>query len=144
VRRVALVSVLVVLAVAGPVRAQEPMFILPGPQARSYTIAGGGTAAPRPGRTATEVRLAPREAVALADGRVVIREDEVAGGGSLVVVDVDGRIGALPPFPPIEPDRGTVMGETPVCTAKRSRRPARTRDPARAAGGGSGGISDRP
>jgi hypothetical protein len=73
---------------------------LPGPGASIFTVAGGGTDAPRVGRVATDVRLHPREAVYLPDGRIVIRDDEHGSGGRLQVVDADGRIGALPPFPP--------------------------------------------
>ena len=88
------------LSCATPVWATDPAFVLPEPTAPIFTIAGGGTAAPRAGALATDVSLHPREAVYLPDGRIVIRDGEFSGNGRLVGVGVDGRIIDLPPFPP--------------------------------------------
>jgi hypothetical protein len=54
---------------------------LPSSDAPIYTVAGGGIAAPTVGRPTTEVRLHPREAVFLPDGRIVIHDSQFSGGG---------------------------------------------------------------
>jgi hypothetical protein len=96
----ALLVAVVLLLGPSTARAAETGYILPGAEAPIFTVAGGGTAAPKVGRSATAVRLNPREAVFLPDGRIVIRDARFSGGGQLVAVGPDGRIAALPPFPP--------------------------------------------
>ena len=87
-----------VLAWAPTARATDPQYVVPGDSAPIFTVAGGGTQAPRPGVVATAARLHPREAVALPDGRIFIRDDEYGGDGRLVAVTPDGRISSLPPL----------------------------------------------
>ena len=80
-----------VVLLAGLCRASESLavdsgYVLPGPDAPIYTVAGGGGARPKVGRPATAVRLHPREAVFIGDGRIVIRDSEYADEGRLIAV----------------------------------------------------------
>ena len=97
-RRAVLITAML-LCCAPSARAAEPGYVLPPPNAPIFTVAGGGTAAPAIGLPATEVRLYPREAVFLPDGRIIVRHARFSGSGRLVAVDTDGRIAALPAFP---------------------------------------------
>jgi hypothetical protein len=94
------VVVLAALCRAPASLAADPGYVLPGPDALSYSVAGGGSAKPTAGRPATAVRLHPREAVFMDDGRIVIRDSEYADAGRLIAVRPDGRIADLPPFGP--------------------------------------------
>src|ERR1700754_1919345 len=102
------------LSLASPAGAAAEDDGLPDGRAMTFTVAGGGTASPVVGRSATDVRLYPREAVYLPDGRIVIRDAEFSGPGKLVVVGADGRIGSLPPLPPIAPLKDISGDDRPV------------------------------
>ena len=123
------VCLLIALAVTVPsAYATDPGFVLPTSNALVFNVAGGGVAEPVAGRLATDVRLFPREAVYLPDGRIVIRDSEFgAPEGRLVAVQSNGRIAALPELPgvggpggevldiDVEPDGGllAVVGDDP-------------------------------
>ena len=92
--------VVLMLGAAPDTLAADPGYVLPGPDAPIYTVAGGGSAEPKAGRLATSVRLHPREAIFMRDGQIVIRDGDNIDEGRLVAVGADGRIAELPPFGP--------------------------------------------
>ena len=66
------------------------------PEARVYTIAGGGTTPPRDGLAATEARLRIARVATAPDGTIVFTEETGRRAGWRI--DADGRLRALPPI----------------------------------------------
>ncbi len=90
--RAAFLAILLLLAAPAGARA-EPAFL--GPDARVFTIAGGGSEVPRDGLPATRADLGAgrvRGLAALPDGSVAL----ITGDGLAVGIGLDGRIRLLP------------------------------------------------
>ncbi len=91
--RAALFSIVLLLAAPACALAAEPAFL--GPDARVFTLAGGGSEVPRDGVRAAQADLGPgrmKGLAALPDGSVAL----VTGDGLAVRIGLDGRIRLLP------------------------------------------------
>jgi hypothetical protein len=94
--RAALISLALLLAVPAGARA-EPAFLRP--DARVFTLAGGGSEVPRDGVRAAQADLGPgrmRGLAALPDGSVAV----LTGDALAVRIGLDGRLRVLPRVPP--------------------------------------------